>query len=316
MVIPQSRFSSRSGYYKRRNRGKIRIIILFIVIAAVIAGLFFLLKDKGTPAAEKTLEKEKTFEQLWAENSYKQLSQRCETILRTDPLNPTALVYGGFSYFYLGISQFTKEENIAFMDKAVINLRKALLLKPVPLKSKVEYILGKAYYSKGRYFLDLSIKYMKESLDDGYLADDSYKYLGLAYSELGLYDEGVKYFQKALEGNPDDLLYLVLGQTYYKMNDDEDAENYLKKALSMTENFSSEQKIRFLLGKIYLDRGDYETADEQYRKILEKNKNSADAHYYLGEIYSKLNKKVKARAEWRKALEINPSHYGALLRLY
>ncbi len=316
MGIPQSRFSLRSGYYKKRKKGKLKFFLLLLLLVGASAGLYFLLSGKTIPAAEKSLEKDKSFEQLWNEKSYRQLSQRCDALLSTEPLDPIALVYGGFSYFYLGISQFTQEESLVLMSKSIVYLRKALLLKPVPLKSKVEYILGKAYYSKGRYFLDLSIKYMEQSINDGLINDDSYKYLGLAYSELGLYNEGVDYFLKALESKPDDMLYLVLGQTYYKMNDDEKAESYLEKALTMTEKFSSEQKIRFILGKIFLDRGDYKKADEQYRKILEKNINSADAHYYLGEIYSKLNKKVKARAEWRKALEINPSHYGALLRLY
>lgn len=272
MIIPQGRFSSKSSYYRKRS-GKGRYIlaaVIVIIITGVLTTVF--LKERDTQAIDKSIEKEKSLEQLWQENSYKQLTAKCNAILAENPLDPIALVYGGFSYFYLGISQFTMEEKIALMSKSIVYLRKALLLRPVPLKSKVEYILGKAYYSKGRYFLDLSIKYMKMSIEDGYKADDSYKYLGLAYSELGLYQEGVEYFQSALGDKSDDLLYLVLGQTYYKMNDDINAEKYLKEALSITNNFSSEQKIRFLLGKIFLDRGEYDKADEQYREILEKIK--------------------------------------------
>jgi Tfp pilus assembly protein PilF len=43
---------------------------------------------------------------------------------------------------------------------------------------------------------------------------------------------------------------------------------------------------------------------------------SADAHFFLGEVYAKMNDPVKARAEWRNALIIDPSHYGARLRYY
>ncbi len=314
MIIPESRFNSNSRYYRKKS-GK-KWIIIVLLFAAAGAGIFLYLKPESDFTPEKKIESEKTYEQLWSEGNYKQLSKKCNLKLLDDPLDPLSLIYGGFSYFYLGAGQFTVEDKIALMSKSVIYLRKVLLLNPVPMKSKVEYILGKAYYNKGRYFLDLSIKYMKQSLADGYSADDSYKYLGLAYSELGLYSDGIKYFLDALKDNNDDLLNLVIGQTYYKMGDDVNAEKYLLTALDGTEGFASEQKIRFLLGKIYLDRNDFEKATEQYDKILEKNKNSADAHYYLGEIYSKLNKKVKARAEWRKALEIDPSHYGALLRLY
>jgi hypothetical protein len=33
-------------------------------------------------------------------------------------------------------------------------------------------------------------------------------------------------------------------------------------------------------------------------------------------VYTKMNDPVKARAEWRNALIIDPSHYGAKLRYY
>ncbi len=259
---------------------------------------------------------QKTYEQLWNEGSYTQLAEKCEKKLSQDPLDPKALVYGGFSYFYLAIGQFTMEEKIPLLNKSIIYLRKVLLLKPIPLENKVQYILGKAYYNKGRYYLDLSIEYLKDSINAGFIQDDSFKYLGLAYGELGMYKKAVYYFLKALSNKPDDMLYLVLGQTYYKMENMSTSEKYLLDALESTHDFSIEQKCRFLLGKIYLDENKFDKALKQYNKILEKNRNSADAHYYLGEIYSKLNKKVKARAEWRKALEIDPSHYGALLRLY
>ena len=51
-------------------------------------------------------------------------------------------------------------------------------------------------------------------------------------------------------------------------------------------------------------------------EILAIDPNAADAHYYLGEIYSKMNDPIRARAEWRKALAIDGSHYGARLRYY
>ncbi len=317
MIIPENRFRTHSKYHRRPSKNR---WLVFLVTACIIAGgvlLFLILKvpvnsSKGKePSAVK-----KTYEQLWQEGNYKQLAEQCDQKLAEVPFDPHALVYAGFSYFYLAVGQFTMEEKIPLLNKSIIYLRKVLLLHPVPLGSKVDYILGKAYYNKGRYYLDLSIEYLKKSIDAGFIQDDSYKYLGMAYGELGMYKNAIGYFLKALAVKPDDMLYLVLGQTYYKMEDSSTSERYLKDALENTHDFSIEQKSRFLLGKIYLDKNELIKAEKQYNKILEKNQNSADAHYYLGEIYSKLNKKVKARAEWRKALEIDPSHYGALLRLY
>ena len=317
MIIPENRFNSHSRYY-RRPSGKRKLLII-ILAGLVIAGLVLYVVVKKPLAAKRGKEPavvQKTYEQLWQESNYKQLAERCEEKIVRFPLDPKALVYAGFSYFYLAVGQFTMEEKIPLLNKSIIYLRKVLLLPSVPLQRKVEYILGKAYYNKGRYYLDLSIEYLKKSIDAGFLQEDSYKYLGMAYGELGMYKKATTYFLKALAEKPDDMLYLVLGQTYYKMEDEVTSEKYLLEALSSTHDFSIEQKSRFLLGKIYLDKNELTKALDQYNNILEKNRNSADAHYYLGEIYSKLNKKVKARAEWRKALEIDPSHYGALLRLY
>ncbi len=317
MIIPGNRFNSGKRYYSKHSYRLNKFFVLAVVLI-VGSGAFFLVSNiiKKSKVEGKTVTVQKTLEQLWKEGSYKQLAEKCEERLSVDPLDPKALIYGGFSNFYLGVGQFTMEEKIPLFDKAAVDLRKILLLKQIPLKSKVEYILGKVYYNKGRYYLDLSIEYFKKSLKDGLIGDDTYKYLGMAYGELEMYKEAINYFFKALKMKPDDMLFLVLGQTYYKMGDSVTSEKYLMKTLTNTTDFVIDQKARFLLGKIYLDTNKFDNAIEQFTEILKNNKNSANAHYYLGEIYSKLNKKVKARAEWRKVLEIDPSHYGALLKLY
>jgi len=317
MIIPGNRFNSGKRYYSKQSHRLNKIFVLaMILIAGSVVFLFVSNKIKKSKVEGKPITVQKTMEQLWEEGSYKQLAEKSEKRLSVDPLDPKALIYGGFSNFYLGVGQFSTEEKIPLFDKSAVDLRKILLLKQIPLKSKVEYILGKVYYNKGRYFLDLSIEYFKKSLEDGLIGDDTYKYLGMAYGELEMYKEAINYFFKALKIKPDDMIFLVLGQTYYKMGDSVTSEKYLLKALTNTTDFVIDQKARFLLGKIYLDSNKFDKALKQFTEILKNNKNSANAHYYLGEIYSKLNKKVKARAEWRKVLEIDPSHYGALLKLY
>jgi Tfp pilus assembly protein PilF len=57
-------------------------------------------------------------------------------------------------------------------------------------------------------------------------------------------------------------------------------------------------------------------AEEQYLALTRLDPRSADAHLFLGDVYAKMNDRVKARAEWRIAFQINPEHYGAKLRLF
>ena len=136
------------------------------------------------------------------------------------------------------------------------------------------------------------------------------------YSRIGKYDKSIEYYLKAVEDKPSDMLYLVLAQTYYQLGNQDEAEGYLEITLSETEDFSIEQKARYLLGNILIENEEYEKAEQEYKRILEKNEKAADAHYYLGDIYDRMGDSIKARYEWRKCLEIDAYHYGAKLKLY
>jgi len=120
----------------------------------------------------------------------------------------------------------------------------------------------------------------------------------------------------AYEKNPTDLLMLTMAQNYFQLKKTEEAEEYLIRAINRTDDKAIEEKSRFLLGRLYFERGAYFKSENEYQEILELNSRSADAHYHLGEIYLKLNDLIKARSEWRKALIIDPEHYGAKLRYY
>jgi tetratricopeptide (TPR) repeat protein len=253
---------------------------------------------------------------LWQNRLYDEVIDRCDEQLEDDPLDATLLAYRGFAYFYKGVSEVTLEERIPYLDEAIVSLRRAKLSAAGSRRSEVDYILGKAYYHKGKYYYDLTLEYLQAALAAGYQPEDIYDYLGLAATQLDRLEEGLEYFQRALEINPTDLLLLTIGQTYFQAEAKQEAEEYLLRAVNKTEDPAVEIRARFLLGQMYFDREDYFKAEGQYSQILALDPNSSDAYYYLGEIYSNMNDAVKARAYWRKALVIDPSHYGARLRYY
>jgi tetratricopeptide (TPR) repeat protein len=316
MQLPDDRYTfSRTprGYGSRKSRGGLTLSIFLIIISLVI-GIVSLSRiveiNVGGGAHRDDILL------LWEQRSYEEINTLCDEILAESPLNMEARIFNGFAYFYRGVAKFTLEDKIPLYNEAVKNLRIADLESEYPLKGSVRYILAKTYYHKGRYFADLAIEYMKSAQALGYFGDDSFEYLGLAYSELGEYELSVEYFEKALERNPSDTLYLVLGQTYFTMEDFSKSEEILLRCLNATDDIAVQQKARFLLGKIHFDRGDFLKAEQQYREVLSINPASADAHYNLGSIYDALNDTIKARAEWRKALEIDPTHHGARQKLY
>ncbi|MGA2764326.1 MAG: tetratricopeptide repeat protein [Spirochaetia bacterium] len=252
---------------------------------------------------------------LWKAGNYEAVISAADSVLKGDPLNATALSYRGFACFYRAAAENALEEKLPYLDESIVSLRRALLVG-TPFNGEADYVLGKAYFYKGKYYYDESISYMESSLSKGYVQKDSNEYIGLAYTQLGDYDKGMEYFLTALKDDSGDLLLLTIGQTYYQMKRTGDAIDYLLRTLNKTDDKAIEKRARFLLGEIYLDRNELFKAEEQYAAIVKIDPQSADAHFFLGEVYSKMNDPVKARAEWRNALIIDPSHYGAKLRYY
>ena len=253
---------------------------------------------------------------LWQNRLYDEVINRCDAQLRENPLEPMSLAYRGFAYFYKAVSEVTLEERIPYLDEAIVSLRRSKLDPAGSWIGETDYILGKAYYHKGKYYYDLTLHYLQAALAAGYQREDIYDYLGLAATQLDLLEEGLGYFQTALEINPTDLLLLTVGKSYLQLERTKEAEEYLLRSVNKTEDTAVEIRARFLLGQMYFEREDYFKAEDQYTEILSNGPNSSDAHYYLGEIYSKMNDPIRARAQWRKALVIDPSHYGARLRYY
>ena len=315
MILPEDRY--RFSGKKKQSRKPLIITIAAVVIIAVAVGAFFFISKNVDAASQFSgAEEVVTIETLWQNQHYETINNKCEAMLEMDPMNQKALIYNGFSYFYRGASQFSLEEKIPLFDQSITNLRKALLVCNDDIKGKVKYIIGKCYYQKGKFYSDLSIKYLEESLEDGYTGEDVYEYLGLLYSRLAMYEKSAEYYNRAIAEKPSDMLYLVLAQTYYQLSEIEKSEEYLIWALNKTSDFSIEQKARYLLGKIFVEKEEYLKAEKEYRTILEKNDKAANAHYYLGEIYEKLGDTAKARYEWRKCLDIDSYHLGARTKLY
>jgi tetratricopeptide (TPR) repeat protein len=262
-------------------------------------------QTRGRPLAE-----------LWQDRLYDEIISRADAGLKSEPLAAKALAYRGFSYFYKAVSEGNLEDRIPYLDESIVSLRRLKLAKANPWPLEADYVLGKAYYHKGKYYYDLALYYLERALAGGFQAGDLYDYLGLAATQLERVEEGLAYFQHALQQNPTDLLLLMVGQSYHELGRLAEAEEYLQRALNKTEDPAIEARCRFLLAQMYFDRKEYFKAEKEYLAVLARDPNSAEAHFYLGEIYAGLNDLVKARAEWRKTLLIDPSHYGAKLRYY
>ncbi len=314
MQLPGERFSFKQRRKKKRISGK---LILILMILAVSYPVYNLIKnDKITLPFDKKPGKNEKIVTLWENHQYAELIAYTDELLMKNSTDFNALVFNGFSNFYEGLSRFSLEERIPFIDRSVVTLRKALVFENQKLALEIYYVLGKAYYHKGHFYTDLAAKYLEKSIEGGFVGEDVYEYLGLIYSSTGQKSRSAECFEKAVEKNPSDLLYLALAQVYLELDRNDKAEEYLIRTSNKTTDKELEEKSYFLLTEIYEKRNDIIKMEDMLNKILQNNPRSADAYYKLGEIYERSGDNVKARSEWRKALRIDPEHYGARLKLF
>ena len=303
---------------KRKVKIVHNLLVAFLVALVLAVAVFFVQRfidslvnnGKSIPGMRKS----------WKSYDYQSCYDISSAYLYENPYSCTALIYHGYSSFFLSMSQNDVVQAQNYLDEAINSLRCALLDAGKSSVPQIEYMLGKSYFYKDlqssyHYYADLAVKYLDDAKFRGYKADDIPELLGLSYASLGMTMESISSFTEALLVRESDILLLSIAEQYKNAGQNQAAEQYLYR---ISKNCKDEQiilKSRLLLGEIYLERGDNIGAEKEFNFILEKNENSADAYYYLGVIYENQGDLVKARSEWRKALRIQGNHVGALKKM-
>ena len=86
----------------------------------------------------------------------------------------------------------------------------------------------------------------------------------------------------------------------------------LQAAGSSDDDSTSRKSRDYQRAVSYVKKSDYSAAIPLLRKELEKNPGNADAHNYMGYVLRKRNDLKNSAVHYKKALEINPKHLGAL----
>ena len=278
------------------------------VVAAVVFGSAWSLPEALFPSRQPALL------ELSNEGSYAEVLSRSAEVLAQRPLDAEALLFRGVAHFYLALAEADRLDPVPRLDQAIIALRRARLNGELRFRTETVYVLGKAYFHKGPYFYDLAIRFLRESLEQGYDGADAHEYLGMALVRSGALESGIEHFRSALQRRPSGLLYLSVGQLLERLGEHQEAERHFQAAASAGDE-ALEIRARFMLGALLLQGGRYADAGEQYQRILDLAPGSADAHLFLGDAYAGLGNVVGARAEWRRARNIDQQHHGANMRL-
>jgi tetratricopeptide (TPR) repeat protein len=263
---------------------------------------------------------------LWAEGSFENAFDMSRARLEIQPMDYFLLTIHGFSAYQLAVAQINSYDIQAYIDECIWSLRKALLCKEGPEDLRVHYVLGKAYYYKGAAYADLAVKFLEAAREGSYPARDLPEYLGLAYAAIGDYRNSVAAFSLALapgdpeakepqNRGPSDLLLLSIARSYIALEEADTARAYLVRCVETSKDSTILVAARLLLGGIYGKSGDVPGAEAQYLAILEDGGENAEAHFQLGELYAADGDPTRARAEWRRAVRIDPTHGPARTRL-
>ncbi len=298
------------------NPKRILIILSFFVIVTIVITILSIAISRELDSRPNITH----LETLWNSEKYQETYDYSKDILSRIPFNNSALTYHGYSSFYLALAGTNSMQVHEYIDEAINSLRLALLDAKSIMIPQLEYMLGKAYFHKNRlsayyFYSDLAIKYLHSAYNNGYNASDIFEYLGLSYASLGMTRESIAYFTEALLVNDSDVLKIAIAEQYYKIENYDAAKPYLQRVKSESENALYVLQCTNLLGQIYFAEENYSEAQNEFEHMLSINDQSADAYYGMGLIYEIQGDAVKARAQWRRALDYEVNHQGARLKM-
>lgn len=292
--------------------------VLFIVIAILILAASILLVLRLSRQASLAIVPSSLQEQIlshWEENRYQELVDIAGSVLNTNPMEPEFLFLRAAANYYAAQQEVSFEEQTRAYNQVVTDLRRALLLPDHPRRDEINYLLGKTYYHKGYYYFDLALKYLEAAEERGYHQPDSFEYLGLVSAELGDLEAAIEYLRASHNENGRAIILITIAKLYIASEDYASAREYALRAFSDSmDSFEQEQSL-LIAGEAYRAEGSWDLAEGIYHRLFELNDNSADAKFYLGEVYAARGDTVQARVYWREAYRINPRHPGAISRL-
>jgi tetratricopeptide (TPR) repeat protein len=236
--------------------------------------------------------------------------------LEKRPYNSRLLRYIGESYFQIS-SSLTGSEREESLDSAIRFLRKSIVLSRFEdVLTQAYYVLGMSYFRKGPYYYELAATYLEQALGVGYHDSGIYEVLGYCYYKLGAYDVAVKYLERAKLEAPKDIARLYLAYAYRDRGMYESAVRELDYLIEHTDDDAIYEEAFSALIWIDFQEERFDKAKRSILSILRENDNSAFAHFWLGNIYEREGDLVAARKEWRRTLQLDPKHIGAIEKLF
>jgi tetratricopeptide (TPR) repeat protein len=176
------------------------------------------------------------------------------------------------------------------------------------IKSKIFFEIAKKHHIASKY--DKAIEAYQKLLKIDPTNVNANIMFGFLYYQMGDMKKAEEKYLIALEINPESAkAHGYLGFLYHETGEIEDAIKHYKEAIELMPNSGS----HFGLGEIYLDRKEYDKAENEYLTHIKYRPKYAQAYFALGELYLVTDRKQKALEYYTKAFEIDVSKIYAII---
>jgi len=153
------------------------------------------------------------------------------------------------------------------------------------------------------------MKSLKKESDNPFILNNH----GLILQNLRRIKESIKYFDKAREIDPENIIFCInKAKSLIELKEYDQAEELLKKVLEHNEN---DLQVLDELARVYMYKNDLKKAEEILQKELNINKNDAYLQANYGEFYFLSGDYDKALENFQKSIAINPRNTHAYLRV-
>ena len=137
--------------------------------------------------------------------------------------------------------------------------------------------------------------------------------LGTAYLGQQKWAEAEESFREALETRPSEPLLLNnVAVALVQQGRIEEAEALLHEAITADADYPF---AHYNLGSILKNRGEFEPAAEHFEVVERFAPDDLMTHYNMGIVYSRIGREADAEIEYRKSLELDPTHVSSLYAL-
>lgn len=171
--------------------------------------------------------------------------------------------------------------------------------------------LALGQYAEAKKTIEAGLERYQKSIQIRWVGFEVARFNGDTVGSLKLYNEIETLAKASAWRYRDTVDQLILGRYY--LSKGADAKQVLKSFYQPAlKKAPSDPEIYRAIGQLSLDKGDYQLAADNFRRLLKIRPNDADANFRMAECFAPSD--AEASQEFlQKALTINPHHVGARL---